>query len=760
MKIETVSADRSSDPSSGGSGLRALRSRADRIAEALEQGLSIPWMGLRPDLRLHKGDKTMTGKQTYVVEDPVTGHHFEIGEAEARFFLCLVTEDTLRGAVGKLLRTTSFRPSVEDILGFLRMLQQEMLASLPEEEARNFAETRRKAEDRMKKLSWLKIKRKIMFVQVPLFRPDAFLTRIYPWLAPFWSKPFQFMYAVLGVVGLVLVVPQIELYFHTAAHLFTPAGALMFFFALSFVKTIHELGHALATKRHGLYVRRMGIYFMVFVPILYTDATEAWKLPDRRSRVMIGAAGVLVELAVAAVSLFLWTVLPDGLLRSLMFYLSGVSLISSFLVNLNPLMRFDGYYILMDYLRISSLRTRSIRFFQYYRRRLLVDWQGAKPEEHPWDQAMAVFGLFSALYMIIIFLGIAMIIYHKASSLLGVFFLAQGLLMVVIAPILKEIYYLLKHRKQWGSPFRVGLTLTAFAGLVALFLVPLPTEKRLPAHFLYRDVVEMKSPGRGRLAGALPAVGKPVERGELLFRIQDDRTEQELTLVRFDLERLEATLRNTGGGGEEGAYRNWLLAERERLRARAEKLREMLAQMEIRAPVSGRVLDVNPTLRGGGYVYPRAFLVTVGRRDHQEIRGYAGEKVYRELAERRGQIDEGKVMFRDLETPAAKARLRTLLDFPASDFPNEALFDFAGGPILSVADSRSEEKEALHRRSVAGPPVRARDAHFPVFFDLQDAAPSLRHGTPCNVRVRLRNASLMERTKDWLWRNLADQGLV
>ncbi|MFW5637382.1 MAG: site-2 protease family protein, partial [Thermodesulfobacteriota bacterium] len=388
--------------------LKSIQSRADQIAEALEQGLSIPWMGLRTDLRLHKGGETMTGKPTWVVEDPVTGHHFEIGEAEARFFLCLVTEDTLRGAVGKLLRTTAFRPSVEDILGFLRMLQQEMLAVMPEEEARHFSDLRRKAEERMKKLSWLKIKRKVMFVQVPLFRPDAFLTRIHPWLAPFWSKPFQFIYAVLGVVGLVLVVPQIELYLHTVSHLFTPAGALMFFIALSFVKTVHELGHALATKRHGLYVRRMGIYFMVFVPILYTDATEAWKLPDRRSRVMIGAAGVLVELAVAAVSLFLWTILPDGLLRSLMFYLSGVSLVSSFLVNLNPLMRFDGYYILMDYLRISSLRTRSIRFFQYFRRRLLVDWRGPKPEEHPWDHAMAVFGLFSAMYMIVIFLGIAM----------------------------------------------------------------------------------------------------------------------------------------------------------------------------------------------------------------------------------------------------------------------------------------------------------------------------------------------------------------
>lgn len=743
----------------GSGGLKAIRSRAERLAEAIEQGLSIPWMGLRPDLRLHKGAETMTGKPTYVVEDPMTGDHFEIGEAEAQFFLCLVTEDSLRGAVGKLLRTTSFRPSVEDILGFLRMLQQEMLAVLPEEGAIHFSDIRRKAEDRQKKLSWLRIKRKIFFIQVPLFRPDAFLTAIYPWLTPLWSKPFQFMYAVLGVVGLVMVIPQVELYFHTASHLFTPSGAVMFFGALTFVKTVHELGHALATKHYGLYVRRMGIYFMVFVPILYTDATEAWKLASRRSRLMIGAAGVLVELAVAAVSLFLWSILPDGLFRSLMFYLSGVSLLSSFLVNLNPLMRFDGYYILMDYLRISSLRTRSIRFFQYFRRRLLVDWQGAKPEEHPWEHGMAVFGLFTSLYMIIIFLGIAMIIYEKASSILGILFLLNGATMTLVAPVVREIWFLLKNRKQWGSPYRVALTALLVAGGVAFLFVPLPTVERLPGHFLYRDVVEMKSPGKGRLATPFPDIGREVRRGELLARVQDDRAEQELEMANFDLAKVETSLKTIAGGGAQGGYRKWLLAERARLTAKADKLRESLARLEIRSPISGRVLDVSETLEQGGYVYNRAFLLAVGSEGSMEVRAYAGETVYQELAPRRAEIRTGEILFRDLETPALEGRFRELLDFPAVEFPNETLFDFAGGPLLTVTDS-GRSSMAPGPAQVEGPPVKPRMALFPILFDLADANPRLRHGTPCQVRLRLAESSLVDRTIHWLWRNMAQEGLV
>lgn len=749
-------------PAAGVSGqnrLKTIKSRAERITEALEQGLSIPWMGLRPDLRLHKGGETMTGKPTWIVEDPVTGNHFEIGEAEARFFLCLITADNLRDAVKKLLQTTSLRPSVEDILGFLKMLQQEMLAVLPEEGARHFSELRRKAEDRQKKFSWLQFRRKIFFIQVPLFRPDAFLTWIYPWLVPFWSKPFQFLYAVLGVVGLILVVPQLELYFHTAGHLFTPAGALMFFAALVFVKTLHELGHAVSTKRHGLYVRRMGIYFMVFVPILYTDATEAWKLSDRRARVMIGAAGVLVELSVAAVSLFLWTVLPNGLIRSLMFYLSGVSLLSSFLVNLNPLMRFDGYYILMDYLRISSLRTRSIRFFQYYRRRLLVDWRGSKPEEHPWDHAMGVFGFFSSLYMLIIFFGIAGIIYHKASSILGILIFLQALGMRLVAPVVKEVVYLVKNRKFWGSPLRVGFTVAVIAGFLGVLFVPLPTVERLPGHFLYRDVVELKSPERGRIATALPAVGTQVDKGDLLVRIQDDRSEQELRLADFDLAKVEASLENLESGGDQGAYRNWLLAERQRLQAKSAKLKETLSQLDIRAPISGRVLDTNDMLLKGGYVYKHAFLLTVGSGGAMEVRAYAPEAVFQELAGRRYEIENGEVLFKDLETPAMEGHFRELIDFPVTEFPNESLFDFAGGPVMSLTPSH-EEQEIRKMGNLNKSSMKPRLAYFPVTFDILNADTRLRHGTPCQVRVRLDQTSMMEGFVDWLWRNMAQEGIV
>ena len=126
------------------------------------------------------------------------------------------------------------------------------------------------------------------------------------------------------------------------------------------MKILHELGHAYAARHFGARVPVIGLAFLVMFPILYTDTTDVWRIQEKRSRTLINGAGITVELCIAAISLLLWAFLPDGIFRSIAFFAATTSWAMSLFVNLNPWMRFDGYYLISDLLGVENLQKLSL----------------------------------------------------------------------------------------------------------------------------------------------------------------------------------------------------------------------------------------------------------------------------------------------------------------------------------------------------------------------------------------------------------------
>lgn len=719
------------------------------IFKAVEKSLPHPWMGLRPELKLRRGAPGDDGSKTWLLEDPLQGHYFELGEFEAAFSVCLMTEPDIRSAVEKLMAKTPLKPSPADIAGFLSLLQKERLAFLPSD----FGDPEKKdpspagagvKTNRRRRI--LKALTGYLFVKIPLARPDAFIEKLLPWAAPLGSRPFLYVCAVLWVLGILFAFQDWELYAHTANHLLTPLGAAAFVAALSFVKILHELAHALAAKSRGLFVRRMGVALMVFMPVFYCDVSDAWRLRSRRDRVVIAAAGVMTEFAAAGVALFFWSVSPEGAIRSVMFYFSGASLASSLFTNLNPLMRFDAYYILMDYLRVSNLRSRSRAFFLYYVRRVLVDWQGPEPEIHPRRKFLAAFGAFALAYRLFIFTVISVAVYHFVFKALGALLALAQAFAIVLFPLALEIRFLIQNRRFWGEKKKVLRSGAAAAAVLALAAFPMPRTQKLPGFLMVRDVAEITAPDSGRITGPLPALGKAVAPGETLLRIQSRALELKRDRLMRDFEKTRSVMETMRAGGAEGGYRKWLAEEAKRIAAAVRTADEALSQLRVGSPIRGRVVRVNETLGPGAYLFRSAFLMTVAGESGHEARVYADERTRQKLKGRRGA--RAGIVFEDMETPTLEGRLERVLDFPADSFVNLSLFDFAGGPMASAPS----------------PDGRARPlkAFYPVIFSIPESgglSTAVGHGRPCFARVTFWESALASFLR-WAWRGLAGEGMI
>ena len=215
-----------------------------------------------------------------------------------------------------------------------------------------------------------------------------------------------------------------------------------------------------------------------------------------------------------------------------------------------------------------------------------------------------------------------------------------------------------------------------------------------------------------------------------------------LKKVRFDLEAARMSIKNLGGGGEEGAYRNWLQAEEKRLAAESDKLMQLVAQLEIRAPIDGKIVDINDKLAEGAFVNKGAYLFTIADTAKWEVRAYVHENLVKNT--KKSDFVRTYVRFPDLKTPVVEAVFKDRSRFPVSFFPNEALYDVAGGPVASVVGNYGR---------------RPMDAYFAYNFDIKEAPMTAVHGMPTRIWLEGENRSILLEGMGWVLKGFTERGL-
>lgn len=649
---------------------------------------------LREELILHPGPTDWQGAPSWTLEDPLRDRYYRIGWLEK----ALLSHWALGDANAIIARVNQQHPveiNQEDIRLFSEFLQNHALTwRVDDDTVAQF--TRQKAA--AKRSWWSYALHNYLFLRIPILHPDNFLKRTLPWVAVFYSKIFWLITFFAGLTGLLFASRQWETFRHTFLHFFTLEGALLAGITLSLTKFIHELGHAYTCKRYGGKVSSLGVALLVMMPVLYTDTSSAWRLASRRQRLAIGAAGMMTELAIAAWATLAWSFLPDGMLRSAAFMLATTTWIMTLAINLSPLMRFDGYFLLSDVLGIGNLQQRGFAVGRWKLRELLFGLKDEPPEAMPdWlRRALTCYAFATWIYRLFLFTGIALLVYHMTFKVLGILLFAVEIGYFVVVPIANELRAWHGRRKDYRMNRQMIVTLSGFAVLLILFFFPWQQTVYAPGLLRAEHQGSLYMPMPAKVERINVTAGQQVSKGEVLFVLHTD------DMVHQD-KQLALQLQTLGWQQDYQTLNRQTLQTHQRIRKEREAalkhqqvLTEQRDDLIVRAPFAGRVADLAQPLNTGEWLAQGEWLATVTGPQGALVEAFVREKDWLRIA----IGAKGTFYPKQSSLPGVQGEVVDIEQTAVTDLrPVAELASLYGGDIAALSNQQREiiPEQAVYR---------------------------------------------------------------
>lgn len=434
--------------------------------------------GLRPRLRSHVEihRQVFRGAIWYIVQDQHSGKHHRIGPA-ANF---LISQMNGQRSVAELWEAACDRfpddpPTQPEVVHLISQLHNadliagEALPDMDEMSRRQYRQIRQALLSRI---------RNPLAMRFPLFDPDRFLDLTVGLVRPLftvWGFGLWVALVVYGVVQAVLNWGPLTQ--DVADRILSADNVALLFIAFPLVKALHELGHAYAAKVWDGEVHEIGVMLLVLIPVPYVDATASAAFPEKWRRAVVGGAGIMVELALAATAMIFWANAEPGIARAFAFNVMLIGGVSTLFFNGNPLLRFDGYFVMADIIEIPNLASRSTKYFWYLVQRYIL---GVKQAESPVTgkgerKWLFFYAVAAFVYRIFISIAISLFIASKLFFI-GIVLACWALSNVFVFPIFKGLKYLFTNSALRGqrrrAVFIACLPLVALG--YALFVVPVP----------------------------------------------------------------------------------------------------------------------------------------------------------------------------------------------------------------------------------------------------------------------------------------------
>lgn len=565
--------------------------RDDSVSQS-EQMRARALPAARADLQI--SPQLYLGRTVYVVKDPVSLQYYRLQPAEHYVLKHLDGQRSANQLAHEVCRRFPDNPiDPDDVMLFVKMLHNTGLLLGSGAHGAQLREMRR-----------LQIRRKrfatmtnFLFIKIPVLDPDDLLDALYKIAAPIMNRATCIAALLFMAAAGLIAILNLDKISHAHMPILSWQNLLIMSCVFFGVKVIHEFGHGLAAKHRGLEVHEMGVLLMVFIPMFYVDTSDAWMVPRKRDRLWITAGGVFIEFLFAACAVWVWLWTEPGIINLVALDIMIAASVTTILFNANPLLRYDGYYFLMDWLEIPNLKSKANAFLGFLAKRYILAMHLEEPpaeaSTHP--IFMPIYAVASSVYRVMITFAIIALVWHildpygleALGSMLGM----AAIVLMIVVPLFKFFRFVWKQQAKTGRRMAATAVGLCALGLVlyAVWSIPVDQTIEQPTVALADQRRTLFVPDQGgRVVEVFVTPSKHLKAGDPILRMEDpDLIEQyESLAVDIDIARLQLNISRAEGKQEKVAALNHRIAL---LLEQREYLQRRIDNLTVTAPIDGRL---------------------------------------------------------------------------------------------------------------------------------------------------------------------------
>jgi putative peptide zinc metalloprotease protein len=711
-------------------------------------------LALRDDLRFSvQGSRV--GEQAYLIEDKATGDFYRVGQAEYTFISLLDGQTTLATAVARtcsLVGRDAFNE--EDASGICKWLVDSGLAATrASTSARRIDRKRKEAQSQQ-----LTQKLNPISIRIPLFNPSRFVRFATRYTAWAFTIPIGIVWLVVCGWALLELCMNAGTVASHEIQVFSRDNMFWLGVVWVLLKLVHETGHAVACRRFGGSVRKCGVLLLLLIPLPFVDVTSSWRFGNKYHRMIVSAAGMLIELFLAAIATLVWLRVDPGMVSQQAMNVMLAASVNTLLFNANPLMKFDGYHILSDWLEIPNLAKHGNAHVMGVMRKHLLGVSGSRL---PWSgfrgRFIKFYGFAAIVWKVLICISLVL----AASNLLPGFgfliaALAFGLWLAL--PVIKFAKYLWRgteyeqpHRLRFG----IIIASVCLIGGVLGSALPSPSVISAPIVIDYKPMSIVRAETSGFVKSVHVHPGQQVAAGSMLLELENPELELQLREVESRILQTKLRAANRQKLHQVSA---WQL-EQETLTALSKQrdgLQQRVAGLTVKAPTAGEVIADSMRQLVGTYVHPGDKLLSIGDNESKEAIALVSQRDGRHLIASEGEEVEMRIWG---EFKLSPGKIREISPRQQTQPPHFAFAGVYGGPLAVVERAQYEQAAPENVDPEDASQLSLLEPRLAVRIGMDPATCSqLRSGQCGIVYLRMRETSigpyLYENISAWLKRQV------